>query len=173
MLLVPWGYKWLLTRTIYSGLGFAYPMVDPNTPCTIKRLEQKILYQWLQSHISLDQSTHFHIQSNDLIENGNGLWKHLLSNKGGAWLICSHYCVVTFNKREAKEGSPLNIVLYFSREEGAGARCCYDYTFFFRTILFLLSHDINFLFFLPDAAVLGSGLQLCMAEAGWSLSRNY
>lgn len=75
------GYKWVLTGTdIYSGLGFAYPVVDTNAPNMIKGLEQKIVQQFGPlSYISSDQGTHFHPQSNDLIENLDEQLKHWLS----------------------------------------------------------------------------------------------
>ena len=41
----PGGYKWTLTEIdTYSGIGFAYPMVDANAQNTVKNLEQKIQY---------------------------------------------------------------------------------------------------------------------------------
>lgn len=58
MLLVPGGYKWVLTGIdTYSGMSFAYPRVDANVQCTIKGPEQKILYQRPWRHISSDQGT--------------------------------------------------------------------------------------------------------------------
>lgn len=46
MPVAPGGYEWVLTGIdTYSGLGFAYPVVDPTAQYTIKGPEQKILYQ--------------------------------------------------------------------------------------------------------------------------------
>lgn len=78
------GYKWVLIGIdTYSGLGFAYPVVDKNVQCTIKGPEQKILITMeLLFFFFKYQGTHFHLQSNDLIENWNGKLKYLLSQRG-------------------------------------------------------------------------------------------
>lgn len=122
-----------LNRIRHSKLGFAYPVVDTNAQCIMKGPEQKIVYQW-----PLYQGTHFHLQSNDLIENWNGQWNTCLKGEEiKTWravlLIHLHWYVIILNMRESKGWSPLDRFLYFSGEERVRGGCSYD-------ILFTLGH---------------------------------
>lgn len=154
-------------------MSLVYSRVDTHAQRTIKGPEQKILCQWPWRHTSLDQGTHFPLQSNNMIENWNLNTCCLKWEEINAWAFISVWSYSTLGRlSECSLQTDSSAFLLRGDEKG----CLYNYTFLFTIVLFLFfPHHLNTILFYVMQWSEDQGCNCGCQRQGWFLgwNRNY